>query len=219
MTKILVIEDDVALNNSLCKGLKLKSFELTAVFDGRQALLQDWNQFDLILADWNLPYFNGIDLIRMKRGQGWNGLCLMLTARSEKADVSLGLDFGADDYIAKPFEWNELYSRINALLRRRNGHAKLATSNSLRWDDQAQAFFEDEKLLNLTNKECKLLKLFLANPKQTFTRSQLINRIYSQDYDLPDSNVIERHITTLRRKLKYDPIQTIWGSGYRLRPD
>jgi DNA-binding response OmpR family regulator len=95
MSKILVIEDDTALAHSLRKGLEKKGYTITTVFDGWQGRLQNWNDFDLVLVDWNLPQMQGIDLIRLKRQNNWNGLAMMLTARSETNNIVMGLEHGA----------------------------------------------------------------------------------------------------------------------------
>ncbi|MGL4758992.1 MAG: response regulator transcription factor [Patescibacteria group bacterium] len=217
MNKILIIEDDIDLSNSLKKGLEKKEYIVSSIYSGLDARLYDWSEYDLVLLDWNLPGIEGIDLLRHKRGQGWFGPCIMLTAKSNQIDILNGLDFGADDYITKPFDWNELYSRINSALRRKNGFVRNII-NAIEWDNQNHLFYEDSILLDLTETETKLLELFFNNPNKVFNKYDIIERIYNQKNINPDSNVIERHISALRKKFNYDPIKTIHQMGYRLRP-
>jgi DNA-binding response OmpR family regulator len=217
MTKILLVEDDIALSKSLLKGLELKGYEVTCLFDGLDARMADWTNYDLVIMDWNLPKFSGVDVIRFKRRENWNGLVLMLTARSEALDVANGLDFGSDDYLAKPFEWEVLYAHIRALLRRKNTGKSIAQyKGPLVWVEDEKRFTEYGKDLNLTDTEYQLLLHFYLHSSKIITRDNLINTVYSRQI-VPDSNVIDRHISSIRKKCTNDPIQTIRGSGYRLR--
>jgi DNA-binding response OmpR family regulator len=217
MTKILLVEDDIALSKSLLKGLELKGYEVTCLFDGLDARLADWQKYDLVIMDWNLPKFSGVDVIRFKRRENWNGLILMLTARSEALDVANGLDFGADDYLEKPFVWEVLYAHIRALLRRKNMSKPTPQyTGLLAWVEDENRFTENGKDLNLTDTEYQLLLHFYLHPTNIITRNNLINTVYSNQIE-PDSNVIDRHISSIRKKCTNDPIQTIRGSGYRLR--
>jgi DNA-binding response OmpR family regulator len=217
MIKILLVEDDISLSKSLHKGLELKGYSVTCIFDGLDARMADWTNYDLVIMDWNLPRFSGVDVVRFKRAQNWKGLVLMLTARSEVLDVANGLDFGADDYVAKPFEWEILYAHIRALLRRKNSSQSDANYHGpLEWLEVEKRFTEQGKDLSLTETEYQLLLYFFLNPNKIITRESLINTVYSHQIE-PDSNVIDRHISTIRKKCANDPIQTIRGSGYRLR--
>jgi DNA-binding response OmpR family regulator len=216
MLKILLIEDDTALANTIKKGLEKKDYYVTVVLDGIKGRIEDWDKYDLIIVDWNLPYVDGVDLIRQKRHNNWQGLCLMLTARAENVDLAFALDYGADDYMSKPFEWEVLYARVGSLLRRKTGFF-VENLDSIKWDQHLKQFSEDNEDINLSSTEYSILIIFFQNPKKIFTRDQLIEHIYGKNWDLPESNVIDRHIAAIRKKFKYDPIKTIHGSGYRLR--
>jgi DNA-binding response OmpR family regulator len=216
MLRILVIEDDTALANTLKKGLEKKDYYVTLALDGMQGRMQNWDDYDLIVIDWNLPYIDGVDLVRLKRHNNWQGLCLMLTARAENIDLAFALDYGADDYMSKPFEWEVLYARVGSLLRRKTGFF-VENLGGIKWDQHLKQFLEDDNEVNLSSTEYNLLIIFFQNPKKIFTRDQLIEHIYGKNWDLPESNVIDRHIAAIRKKFTYDPIKTIHGSGYRLR--
>jgi DNA-binding response OmpR family regulator len=216
MLKIVVIEDDKALAESLKKGLSNQGFDVSVVNDGLQARVLDWGRFDLVLLDWNLPNFSGIELIRQKRSSKWFGCCIMLTAKNETNDIINGLDFGVDDFLKKPFDWGELISRINACIRRRYGFG-VSKLNNLEWDKDKKIFLENHNIVKLTETEYNLLSLFFQYPSRIYRKSDIIDRLYSEKDIYPDSNVIERHISKLRRKFQDDPIQTIQNMGYRLR--
>jgi DNA-binding response OmpR family regulator len=216
MLKILVIEDDIALAKTLKKGLEIKSYLVENIYDGLEARIVDWNKYDLVLLDWNLPRVSGIELLRFKRSNKWLGSCIMLTAKDQLMEKVQGLDFGADDYIAKPFEWQELYSRINAVIRRRYGYSKQELG-PIKYNKDDNSFSENDELIKLTETETKLLCLFFDYPNRVFTKGDIIEKLYYNKEIFPDSNVIERHISKLRNKFNYDPIKTIQNLGYRLR--
>jgi DNA-binding response OmpR family regulator len=138
----------------------------------------------------------------------------MLTARDGLADTVTGLDFGADDYISKFFKWPELIARINSLLRRARPEANLV--KGIEFDRTNQIFLEDSIPVNLTATEYNILKYFFDHPNALITRTSLLLSVY-QDSKETFSNVIERHIKSIRQKFNYDPISTIRGLGYRLR--
>jgi two-component system, OmpR family, response regulator QseB len=216
MYKILIIEDDIPLANSLKKGLE-QIYTIDIAFDGMQANLKDWNNYDLILLDWNLPYIDGVELLRNKRYNKWNGFCIILTANSEEKDMVFALDYGADDYISKPFSWKVLHAKISAILRR-NINKKDFKLFNITLDQELGVFLEDNKEVSLTNKEYTLLYELISRPTKIFSKDDLINIIYTKNNEeSPESNVIEKHITLIRKKFTYDPIKTIYGVGYRLQ--
>jgi DNA-binding response OmpR family regulator len=216
MLRALVIEDDINLSATINKGLVRIGYQVDCIYDGLEARLANWSQYDIIILDWNLPRLSGIDLLRIKRESKWFGVCIMLTAHSEILDKIAGLDFGADDYICKPFDWGEFYSRIRACIRRRYGFGT-TTLEGLEWDRDKQVFYENNQPVNLTETEYHILTLFFSYPAKIYTKNDIIDKIYTQKDIYPDSNVIERHISKLRKKFLYDPIQTIQNFGYRLR--
>jgi DNA-binding response OmpR family regulator len=214
MQRILIVEDDIALTTSLKKGLD-NQFEVEVAFDGLEANNKDWNKFDLVILDWNIPYIDGLELLRNKRYNKWSGLCLMLTAKSEDNDLVFALDYGADDYLTKPFNWKVLNSKINALLR----HLKNSEINiqNIRLNHELGVFEEDGHQVSLTASEFKLLLELISNPTKTYNKHQLMKVVYNTNEDTPESNVIEKHIALIRKKFNYDPIKTIYGVGYRLQ--
>jgi DNA-binding response OmpR family regulator len=216
MLKILIIEDEKALSDTLIKGLEMKGYFTYAVYDGVKAKVLDWNKYDLVLLDWDLPGINGLDLLRYKRNENWFGCCMMLTAKNNLYDRVNSLDFGADDYMSKPFEWEELYSRVNSCIRRRYGFGT-SELNGIEWDKDNKLFYENSEIVKLTETEYEILALFFEYPKRIYSKWDIIEKIYGSQNSYPDSNVIERHISKLRNKFNYEIIQTIPSMGYRLR--
>jgi two-component system, OmpR family, response regulator TctD len=214
MQRILIVEDDIALATSIKKGLD-NQFEVEVAFDGLEANNKDWSKFDLVILDWNIPYIDGLELLRNKRYNKWSGLCLMLTAKSEDNDLVFALDYGADDYLTKPFNWKVLNSKINALLR----HLKTSELSiyNIRLNQELGVFEEDGREVGLTSSEFKLLLELISNPTKTYNKHQLMKVVYNTNEDTPESNVIEKHIALIRKKFNYDPIKTIYGVGYRLQ--
>ena len=215
MSHILIVEDEYKMALSLEKGLHKYGFETTIVSDGFEARIQDISNYDLVILDWMLPGFSGIDILKEWRSKGINTPVLMLTAKSELNDITYGLDLGADDYMSKFFNWGELLSRIKALIRRTKVDSILQLENIF-WDKNNHQFLENGVRVNLTPTEYNILARFFEKPHQLITRTNLIRSVYDQASN-PFSNVIERHIKSIRQKFQYDPIQTVYGFGYRLR--
>ena len=140
----------------------------------------------------------------------------MLTAKGHTADKVLGLEFGADDYLTKFFEWDELVARVGALIRRSSKNKAVLQLGPIRLEKTKNQFYENNKLVELTKTEYKILEYFFNFPDKVSTRDQLFEAIYYKDYEA-NSNVLERHIKSIRKKFKYDPILTIYGRGYRLK--
>ncbi len=214
MSHILIVEDEQRMAATLQKGLKHAGFETTIISNGLAARALNITEFDLVLLDWMLPGIAGIDLLQHWRSQKYLTPILMLTARDALKDKVSGLDFGADDYLSKFFEWPELIARIKVLLRR-NSTEQIQLGNIF-FDRNNQVFLEDQQIVNLTSTEYNILKYFFDRPGRLITRTSLLRAIYQDSKD-PFSNVIERHIKGIRQKLNYDPITTIRGLGYRLK--
>ena len=213
MSHILIIEDELGMSNSLVKGLSKAGFLTTVINNGLVARSVNINEFDLILLDWMLPGISGIELLNYWRSQHLQTPIIMLTAKNTVADKVNGLDFGADDYISKFFEWPELLARINALLRRIT--TQVIEVGGIKYDKVNQQFSENDRLIDLTATEHNILKYFFERPNRLITRTSLVRALYDQAHN-PFSNVIERHIRSIRQKFSYDPIQTTRGLGYRL---
>ncbi|WP_416668048.1 response regulator [Egbenema bharatensis] len=222
--KILLIEDDSLIAEPLVKALIEQHYAVDIATDGQVGweLLESFT-YDLILLDVGLPKLDGMTLCRKLRSQGNQTPVLLLTAQDASTNTVVGLDAGADDYVAKPFNLPELLARIRALLRR--GGATLPPLlewRNLQLDPSICEVTCNDELVRLTPKEYGLLELFLRNPHRIFNTGSLIDHIWSFE-EPPSEDTIRSHIKGLRQKLKSagildDPIETVYGIGYRLRP-
>ncbi|NJL09214.1 MAG: response regulator [Calothrix sp. SM1_7_51] len=219
--RILVVEDDNLIAKSLVKILTDQRYTIDLATDGQAAWdLIDCYSYDLILLDVVLPKIDGISLCRRLREQGNKTPILLLTAQDASTSKVIGLDAGADDYLAKPFDFQELLARIRALLRR-GGSAlpPLLKWRNIKLDPSICEVTRDDKLLHLTPKEYGLLEIFLRNPHRVFSCSALIDQLWSLE-EPPTEETVRSHIKGLRQKLKVvtdDPIETVYGIGYRLK--
>lgn len=229
--RILLVEDEPAISGFVRRGLIFEGYEVRVVADGREALeaIRDTPP-DLLILDLMLPNVNGIDVTRRIRAaestDSSNRLpILMLTARDSVADRVAGLDAGADDYLVKPFDFDELVARVRALLRRTQSAAPVQTNDILQFDDivldlTSRTLTRDNDQIELTPREFDLLALFLRHPNQVLTRSTLMQRVWGDDF-YGESNVLEVVIGNLRRALEAGDhqrvIQTVRGVGYVLR--
>lgn len=222
--KILLVEDDTVTVSLLTQALNSHNYNVNAAADGETALhLVQAYDYDLIVLDVLIPKLDGISLCRKLRSSGCQMPILLLTALDSSNDRVQGLEAGADDYVAKPFNLEELIARIRALLRR--GKATLSSTN-LTWEklqvnpDTTEVTYA-EKVLHLTPKEYNLLELFLRNPRRIFSRSAILDRIWSAG-EFPQEEAVTAHIKGLRQKLKaagmtVDLVETVYGLGYRLK--
>jgi DNA-binding response OmpR family regulator len=213
MSHILLVEDEERMAQTLIKGLKKVGFGVTHINNGLSARVIDITDFDAVVLDWMLPGFSGIDLLRNWRSNKQMTPVLMLTAKGEVRDKVDGLNFGADDYMTKFFEWPELIARLNALIRRNTLEDFIV--GTIQLDRHNEAFSENAALVNLTATEYKILKYFFDHPTRLISKTSLVRAVYDQASN-PYSNVIERHIKSIRKKFTYDPITTNRGLGYRL---
>ena len=219
--RILLIEDDERLVESLGEHLREAGYALDVSHDGVEGLyVGEEFPVDLAIIDLGLPGLNGLEVIRRLRQGGREFPILVLTARSDWQDKVEGLEAGADDYLTKPFQLEELIARINALLRRAGGHAKPKVEfGPITVDLTGQRVFRDREEVELTTFEYKVLQYLVMHPDEVVTKTDLSEHIYEEDADR-DSNVIEVFIGRLRRKLDPDgtlkPIETLRGRGYRL---
>ncbi|MBD3884653.1 response regulator [Phormidium tenue FACHB-886] len=222
--KILLVEDDSLIAEPLVKALADQHYTVDVAADGQAGwvMLESFT-YDLILLDVVLPKLDGISLCRRLRSQGNQTPILLLTAQNASTNKVMGLDAGADDYVAKPFNLPELLARVRALLRR-GGAAlpPLLEWRNLELDPSICEVTCNRELVRLTPKEYGLLELFLRNPHRIFSTGALIDHIWSFE-ETPTEDTIRSHIKGLRQKLKAagaldDPIETVYGIGYRLRP-
>jgi DNA-binding response OmpR family regulator len=221
-SRILVIEDEARIADFLVRGLTEEGYQVEHAADG----LAGWTalqqgEWDLVLLDWWLPGENGIDVLRRWRQRNRVTPVLFLTARDAVAERVAGLDAGADDYLCKPFAFDELLARVRALLRRpAQANSLLLEYADLKADLGSQRATRADVPLDLTAKEFSLLSLFLRNPGKVLSRTRIFDAVWNEQYD-GLSNTLEVHVKELRRKMEaYGPrlIQTRRGRGYVLEP-
>ncbi len=218
--RLLLVEDEDLLRAQLVKALEDNDYIVDSVQDGELGLYQA-NEFsyDAAIIDLGLPKMNGIDLIKAIRAEGKVFPILILTARDNWTDKVEGLDAGADDYVVKPFQIEEIKARLNALLRRAAGFAKPSLDFAyLSLDTSAKQLSVSGNPIELTAYEYKVLEYLMLHPGQVISKMELTEHLYEQDYDR-DSNVLEVFVRRLRQKLDPEetlkPIDTVRGQGYR----
>lgn len=215
--RILIVEDDEMLRDGLTVGLRLAGFSPDAVescADARAALETD--AFEGIVLDLMLPDGSGLDLLRELRGAGNETPVLVLTARDQLGDRVTGLDAGADDYLGKPFELDELAARMRAIMRRRQGRAEnLVSWNGLSLDTARMGGTIDGAVVDFSHREFTILQALLERPGAILAKSALEDRLYGWQEDV-ESNTVEVHVHKLRAKLGASFIETVRGAGYRL---
>jgi len=229
MACILVVEDEIDLNDLISRQLRQEGHEVYQAFDGEKGVeIATAIKPDLIILDWMLPKLDGLAVCRRIREQSITPV-LMLTARSEEADIVLGLEVGADDYLTKPFKIRELQARVRSILRREQFHEAapqaLQTADmplevgQIRLSLDMRTAFVGADELDLTPKEFDLLAMFVQNPGRAFSRDYLLERIWGDDVYVTDRTV-DTHVQRLRKKLgdEADAIRTVWGIGYKLQP-
>ena len=222
--RILLIEDDELITQKLVPTLTHQNYTIDVAVDGQTGLGQaEAFPYDLILLDVMLPKIDGISICRKLRSQEIKTPILLLTAQDDSTNKVMGLDAGADDYLTKPFDLQELSARIRALLRRGNTAAAtpILTWGDLSLDPSICEVTYQEKLIPLTPKEYGLLELFLRNRQRVFSRSIILDHLWSFEVS-PGEETVTAHIKGLRHKLKSaglkdDPIETVYGIGYRLK--
>lgn len=220
--RVLLVEDDPAISEITARGLAQAGFHVTKEQDGRQSLVRfRQDDFDLVILDVMLPSLDGLEVCRSIRG-GSPVPILMLTAKTETADIVLGLEAGADDYVTKPFEMPELVARSRALLRRvgQGPEPDLITVGDLEVDVPAHKVLRGGSPVDLTATEFKLLVALARHAGQVMTREMLLELVWDYDY-LGDSRVVDMAIKRLREKIEpRDPgerlIETVRGVGYRI---
>ena len=222
--KILLIEDDEPTALALKEALSAYHYTVTIASDGQIGLeLAQAFTYDLLLLDVIIPNMDGVTLCRHLRYQGYQSPILLLTALDNSTQRVVGLDAGADDYLVKPFEIEELEARMRALLRRGNSTLPpVIRWGELQFDPSRSEFIYEETPLRLTAKEYRLLELFLLNPRRVYSRSAILDHVWAEQ-EYPTDNTVTAHIKSLRHKLKAagattDFIETLYGLGYRLNP-
>ncbi len=223
MAKILIVEDEIALVDLMRDSLTAQGYLLDHVDDGNAAIAQlNYNQYDLIILDWQLPGVDGLTILRSYRNNGGQAPVLMLTGKRKIEDKESGLESGADDYLTKPFHVRELMARIKALLRRRvSAPARNLTASGVELDPSSRRVFRDGKELLLLPKEFALLEFLMKHPSEVFSPEALIQRVWPTDSEATPA-AIRIYVTRLRKKIDRDNsssiITTVHGVGYRLDP-
>lgn len=220
--RILIIEDDRQLNNIIAKHLREAGYAVDCCFDGEDGLYyMESVEYDCVILDWMLPKKDGLSVLRTYRGHSRGAPVLMLTARDTVTDRVFGLDAGADDYLIKPFAFDELLARVRAMLRRRGElRQNVLSLADLRMDTAAHTVTRAGRRIALTSREYALLEYLLRNQGIIQTRSQISDHVWNYDFEY-DSNVVNVYVRYLRNKIDcgFDPplIHTIRGFGYVMR--
>lgn len=222
MVNILVIEDEQGISSFIAKGLKAAGYQTTVVDTGRDAvyhLLTDG--YDLAILDIGLPDIDGFTVLEQARGQGVSIPVIILTARSSVEDTVSGLESGADDYMAKPFRFEELLARVRLRLRDAQQGASsssdttVVTAGDLTLDLRSRRVNVAGKDEELSAREFAMLEFFMTHPDQVLSRAQLLDNVWGYDFD-PGSNVVDVYVRYLRQKIGNARLETVRGMGYRL---
>ena len=222
--KVLVVDDEKLIVKGIRFSLEQDGMEVECAYDGEEALkLATENQYDMILLDIMLPKMDGFEVCQQIRGFS-DVPIIMLTARGDDMDKILGLDYGADDYITKPFNILEVKARIKAIMRRTSGKrekeeaVKVIESGDLKLDGESRRLFILGKEINLTAKEFDLLELLVMNPGKVYSRENLLNIVWGYEYP-GDVRTVDVHVRRLREKIEKNPsepkyVHAKWGVGY-----
>ena len=220
MNRILIIEDEERISSFLEKGLAASGFVTSIATTGEDGLLTARvTSFDLIILDIGLPDRDGFDVLAELRKKDKATPVIILTARDAVSDTVQGLEGGADDYMTKPFRFEELLARVRARLRQeRSPEVTVLTAGEASLDLRTRKVRHAERDIELSAREFALAELFFRHPGQVLSREQILSNVWGYDYD-PDSNVVDVYVRYLRKKLGNERIQTVRGMGYRLSAD
>jgi DNA-binding response OmpR family regulator len=218
VTNILIVEDEVRISTFVEKGLRAAGYACSVSADGGEALLLARSgQFDLILLDIGLPTLDGYEILRRLRVDDQTTPVIMLTARNAVEDTVVSLDSGANDYLAKPYKFDELLARIRIRIRDRPASATTELRHGdVSLDLRTRRAKFGNTAVELSPREFAVAEEFLKNPDQILSRGQLLSRVWGYDFD-PGSNVVDVYIRYLRAKFGSDFIETVRGAGYRLK--
>ena len=221
MNRILIAEDEPRIAAFLEKGLRANGFTTTVVEEGDDAIaLVQTGEFDLLILDLGIPGKDGWAVLEELRGQGEQLPIIILTARDDLKDTVTALEGGANDYITKPFRFEELLARVRVQLRNsplsRRQDEMVLTANDVVLDLRTRQVQVGDRTIELSAKEFTLAETFLRHPGQVMSREQLLSHVWGYDYD-PGSNIVDVYVGYLRKKLGSDLIETVRGMGYRLQ--
>jgi DNA-binding response OmpR family regulator len=217
VNRILIAEDEPRLASFLEKGLRSNGFVTSVADDGTKAsMMARDEEFDLLVLDLGLPGIDGTEVLRELRASGQRMPVIILTARDDVSDKVGGLEGGADDYVTKPFRFEELLARVRARLRdERTVERTVLRAGSIVLDLRTRRAATDGRTVDLTAREFTMLEVLIRHAGQVLSREQLLSHVWGYDYD-PGSNVVDVYIGYLRRKLGSNSIETVRGMGYRL---
>ncbi|MGC5627393.1 response regulator transcription factor [Georgenia sp. Z1344] len=221
MAQILIIEDEVGIASFVTKGLTAAGHQSTAVTTGKEGLDHARTSgYDLVVLDVGLPDIDGFQVLQTLRGEGHTLPVIMLTARSSVDDTVTGLDSGADDYMPKPFRFEELLARVRLRLRSAQQTSSGADPTQLQVADlsldvRTRQATVAGRTVDLSAREFSLLETFILHPGQVLSREQILSRVWGYDFD-PGSNVVDVYVRYLRKKIGAERIQTVPRMGYRL---
>ncbi len=225
--RVLVVDDEKLIVKGIRFSLEQDDMKVDCAYDGEEALkLARENEYDIILLDIMLPKHDGFEVCRQIREYS-DVPIIMLTAKGEDMDKILGLEYGADDYITKPFNILEVKARIKAIMRRLNrkaggnGSERIVQKGNMKIDCESRRVFIGEKEVNLTAKEFDLLELLAMNPNKVYSRENLLNIVWGYEYP-GDARTVDVHIRRIREKIEQHPsdpkyVYTKWGVGYYFR--
>lgn len=221
MNRILIAEDEPRIASFLEKGLKASGFTTTVAKDGYEALgMACSDNFDLVILDIGLPGKDGWVVLEELRGRGERLPIIILTARDDVRDKVAGLEGGADDYVTKPFRFEELLARVRARLRDNHSpkvkEEMILKAGPIVLDLRTRQVKAGDRLIELSAREFTLAETFVRHPGQVMSREQLLSHVWGYDYD-PGSNIVDVYVGYLRKKFGSDLIETVRGMGYRLR--
>ncbi|WBL21509.1 response regulator transcription factor [Zunongwangia sp. HRR-M8] len=227
-SKILLVEDDAKVCSFINKGLTEEGFEMSIALNGKEGYqMATTNEFDLLILDIMLPEMNGMEICKAIREENNQIPILFLTALGSSENIAMGLDSGADDYLAKPFKFIELTARVKSLLRRSKNFNLVTPDDSfifadVKLNDTSKTVTRNDKKIALTTTEYRLLLAFLKAPGRVISRTELLENVWGVNYDI-GTNVVDVYVNYLRKKLEKDNnsrlIHTIIGMGYVLKID
>ncbi len=221
MHSILIAEDESRIASFLEKGFRAHGYTTSVATDAENALVLAQNgEFDLLILDLGLPGKDGLEVLEELRGQGINLPIIILTARDDVRDKVAGLEGGADDYVTKPFRFEELLARVRVRLRNSTSTSvkeeMLIRVGNILLDLRTRKIKVGDRTIDLPAREFTLAETFFRHPGQVLSREQLLDRVWGFDYN-PGSNIVDVYVGYLRKKLGNDLIETVRGMGYRLR--
>ncbi len=221
MAQILIAEDEPRIASFIEKGLRANGFIPSIATDSKETLqMVLGNNYDLLILDLGLPGQDGLEILEQIRGQGEQLPIIILTARDDIGDKIAGLEGGADDYMTKPFRFEELLARVRLRLRNRqmlqNSEEAVLQVGDVILDLKTRKAQVGDRIIELATREFILAETFFRHPGQVLSREQLLDRVWGYDYD-PGSNIVDVYVGYLRKKLGSELIETVRGMGYRLR--